>query len=141
DPPEMNNLTFRIDDDTPLPLQVSDLMSLALDEGDLGNARAVRVSDPVNGALDFHDDGSFTYAPDPALHFFWDQFTWLVDAGGGLESNVVSVTIERRPTAVLRTDSYVAVEAHRVSTGLGDRLKPTSLTVPASRGLLANDYI
>jgi len=90
-----------------------------------GNAlTAVAATDPANGALTFHADGSFTYTPDAAFHGI-DSFTYRA-TDGLLESTDATVTILVNSPAATVDDVYdVAEEA--------------TLTVVAVDGVLAND--
>ncbi|MDX9979749.1 MAG: lectin like domain-containing protein [Lentisphaeria bacterium] len=83
-----------------MPLVVAAPGVLANDDGDGAALTAVKISDPANGTLSLHADGSFSYT---SLAGFsgTDSFTYRA-SNGALQSDVATVTIEvAKPTVTL----------------------------------------
>jgi len=105
-PPIANNDSYRVNDGVTLTVGVTRdvLVNDSDPDGDL--IKAVLVSGPSNGRLDFCADGSFSYCPDPGFTGT-DSFTYMPDPGftgtdsftytsndGNLESNEAKVTLK-----------------------------------------------
>ena len=88
------------------------------------------VSDPAHGTLDYNDDGTFTYTPDPGYEGT-DTFRYTAfDGQADSTPTLVTITIAGQPT-----DSTVPVAGwDSLATAAG-----TSLTF-SDDDLLANDY-
>jgi hypothetical protein len=94
--------------DAPFVISSPDRGLLARNGLDPQQAKAVLLTGPSHGLLEFHDDGTFIYTPTqhdqldvPAAVFGSDSFTWT--ANDGLDSNVGTVTISQGGGFVTRT--------------------------------------
>ncbi|MEO9510450.1 MAG: Ig-like domain-containing protein, partial [Nonlabens ulvanivorans] len=72
------------------------------------------TSEPINGAVSFSEDGSFTYTPN--VNFIGaDSFTYLViDGNGGQDEGLINITISAdlatQGSPLARTDTYTVNE-------------------------------
>ncbi|MGB5381143.1 MAG: tandem-95 repeat protein, partial [Acidimicrobiia bacterium] len=78
------------DEDTPVTVSV-----LANDSDVDGDALAVTgTTDPSNGSIVDHGDGTVTYTPDPNFHGI-DSFTYTIsDGNGGTDTATVTITVD-----------------------------------------------
>jgi VCBS repeat-containing protein len=95
-------------------------------ETDRKDLTAVLVTDPSNGTVDLHEDGSYSYEPDSGFEGL-DSFTYKAN-DGTLDSNTATVSIN-----VHGVNNQPAANDDSATTD-----EDTPLTVPAP-GLLFND--
>ncbi len=127
-PPVAENDTYSMDEDG--ELSVSESLGVLGNDSDDDNddLTAVLVDGPDDGSLQFNDNGSFLYTPNPDFSGT-DQFTYVAN-DGAFDSNTATVTIavagsNDQPVAV---DDQYSVFRNEV------------LTVNAAAGVVANDY-
>ena len=118
---------YSVDEDVVLTIDAT-IGVLANDsDADGDSLTALLNSLPANGTVDFSDDGSFTYTPDPNFNGT-DSFTYMAN-DGSLNSSSATVTITVNPIAdvpVAVSDSYSVDEN-------------ATLSVDAASGVLHND--
>ena len=90
DPPVADDDTGTTDEDTPVTI---DVLSNDSDvDGD--SLSVVGTTDPSNGSIVDHGDGTVTYTPDPNFHGI-DSFTYTIsDGNGGTDTATVTITVD-----------------------------------------------
>ncbi|NWF68316.1 MAG: tandem-95 repeat protein, partial [Chloroflexi bacterium] len=106
DPPIASNDSYSTPQNTALSIAAPGVLG---NDSDVDNdpLRAALVSNPANGALQFNDDGSFTYTPNSGF-VGDDGFSYQVNDGAAF-SNVATVTISVtsvNTAPVASSDSY-----------------------------------
>ena len=90
DPPVADDDTGTTDEDTPVTIDV-----LSNDSDVDGDSLSVTgTTDPSNGSIVDHGDGTVTYTPDPNFHGI-DSFTYTIsDGNGGTDTATVTITVD-----------------------------------------------
>ncbi len=127
DAPVANNDAYSVNEDTPLVITASGVLTNDTDvDGDPLTAALVSGSGPANGSLTLNANGSFTYTPNSNSNGT-DSFTYKAN-DGTVNSNVATVTITVNPVndaPVANNDVYTVTQKSTLV-----------ITVP---GVLAND--
>lgn len=92
-PPNSNDDSYTTTEDNP-QFSVAAPGVLGNDTDPDGNAlQAEKLSDPANGTLTFHANGSFEYTPNPSF-FGDDSFTYRASDGSATSTSAVHITVQ-----------------------------------------------